>query len=484
MTGYPYFNENNNDIEDEKTRLKIENVKQYVKKFSEDNNITVKGSSEISKQLNVIIKAFPEFLTEIEKAQHEGHAYTLDIHSLKVLQNVINNPKYEQLSKEDKTILKISALFHDLTKKEGQKDKIHPLESSFDVYHILDKLKMNENDKYKIYNIIKNHDWLERYNTSDNKDIKEKIIKDTAFDLRKGKLGEMEFILTESDMRSVSNNFFEGFKNAFDNGKSEIEKTIKNIKKTALCLPQTKIPKADEIKIDGVNTKKKVTKTKEGKYIENTYVYIKKGLDLSEYGFEQGLISDDINVLVHGIAEKENSLIFQNIGQLDSNAVLSSSYTNFGKGFHAFKNNGFILDIDCDDILAGYYENFISGEKKNVDLFKSRYLFGDKVSKHRNYISDVIKKGLNLSDEEYINLYEEIGNKSITQIEKSHPDAAKVLKQTIMNLPKGQSVYNEILVTRPKIQAVFNYKTNEIIPDYLLEYASENNLPVIIFCNK
>ena len=42
--------------------------------------------------------------------------------------------------------------------------------------------------------------------------------------------------------------------------------------------------------------------------------------------------------------------------------------------------------------------------------------------------------------------------------------------------------YNEILVTSPKIQAIFCYDTHaEDVSSYLRRYAERNNIPIIVF---
>ena len=42
--------------------------------------------------------------------------------------------------------------------------------------------------------------------------------------------------------------------------------------------------------------------------------------------------------------------------------------------------------------------------------------------------------------------------------------------------------YNEILISRPKVQAVFSYGQNyENIPDFLKKYAMDNDLAIILF---
>ena len=57
---------------------------------------------------DALIQGFPEFTSIIGKVQHGTHAYTVDIHTLKVLQDVMNDPYYNRLSDMDKTVVKFA----------------------------------------------------------------------------------------------------------------------------------------------------------------------------------------------------------------------------------------------------------------------------------------------------------------------------------------------------------------------------------------
>ena len=65
---------------------------------------------------------------------------------------------------------------------------------------------------------------------------------------------------------------------------------------------------------------------------------------------------------------------------------------------------------------------------------------------------------------------------------------AQGLRNIINNMEEGKRShgrqYNEILVTRPKIQAVFCQSVNnnvDQIPEFLRKYAEENDVPIIYF---
>ncbi len=230
INGYPSDLNNGGElaeIQNPELKKTIEKMRPLVKEFSENNEVKIQGEVELSKEMNKIIKAFPEFLTEIGKKQHGTHNFTLDIHSLKVLQGVINNPDFEKLPQNDKTALKIVALFHDITKRENLNDKLHPKESAFDIKYLLQKLELDENEKQKIYKIAKNHNWLEMYNKKGAA-----IIPNIAYELKNGNDFKMACILTEADLKAVQRNeqFYSWYKADFERGKQEVGQFVDKIK--------------------------------------------------------------------------------------------------------------------------------------------------------------------------------------------------------------------------------------------------------------
>jgi len=504
MQGYP-VNINNGaklaEIDDENTKKVIEDVKPIVEKFSNDNKVTISGKPELSEQINNILEMLPEFRTTIGKEQHGTHDFTVDVHTLKVLQGVMSDERFSQLSEKDKKLLSTATILHDLTKTERCIDKTHPQYSAYDAYHILKKTGMSEADKTKVYQLIKNHEWLAKYNgmvktgthtyREKTPQEKDKAAKDIAFELKDGNNFELENILTKADLKAVKETdyFYDKYFDVFKEGTSKIEPLVDNIQKTAIHLPQTKLPKASELVVDGENVQEITTKGSDGKPITNRIVYLKPNMDLGKLGFEKGLNSDDLNVIVHALDYDTQSATFQALGSIDSDSLLSSSYVNYKKGnYHVFRQQGFILDVNSSDIQAGTYKDFGSGYGKDLDTLKSDYLYNGARKSVRNFMSDKVKKYLNISDEEYKRLYPEIADKSVTELDKTHPKVAKAMRDIFMDMDVHRRRYgrdyNEWLVSRPKIQGVFlessKYKFN-YPPEYLAKYAEENDLPIIYF---
>lgn len=503
MSGYPINNNEDKYDLDDTIKKAIEDVRPHVKAFTEDNQILPNKtfSPQLVKDLNNIMRAFPELYTIIGTKQHDTHSYTVDMHTLNVLQTIMKNPRYKYLPENDRRILQTATLFHDLTKIEGEIDKTHPAYSAYDAYQITKKLNMPESQHLQIYQLIKNHDFLEKYNgkvwLGDNKyreltqAEKTEIAKNYAFELKYGNNLKMESILTDADLKSVQRDgsFFRKFGGALQPAEAHIANYIDEIQNTAIHLPQTKIPKASELKVDNDVVRELKTLDSKGNTIKNKVICLKPGVDMKPYGFKENIKSDDINVLTHGLDYDEQSVIFNALGQVDSDALLSTAYVNYGKGnYHVFRKQGFVLDVASEDIHAAYFRDFGSGCRKNIEELKKSYLFRGYGNDTRTYISSEIKKELNLTDEEYKKLYPKIADKSINEIEQENPMVAQGLRNIINNMEEGKRShgrqYNEILVTRPKIQAVFCQSVNnnvDQIPEFLRKYAEENDVPIIYF---
>ena len=65
---------------------------------------------EIKEVLDGLIKGMPEFTAIVGKNNMEPYAFSVDIHTLKVLQSAMNNPLYQTLGDLDKTILKYAII--------------------------------------------------------------------------------------------------------------------------------------------------------------------------------------------------------------------------------------------------------------------------------------------------------------------------------------------------------------------------------------
>ena len=177
--------------------------------------------------------------------------------------------------------------------------------------------------------------------------------------------------------------------------------------------------------------------------------------------------------------------MFQALGAIDSNALLSSSYVIYSKGnYKAFRQEGFVLDVPAMNTHAAYWRDFGSGYKKSTKDLYTTYLFQD--NPMRDYISDKLKQKLHLSDREYIILFRKIEDLPFEKLEKLYPQAGKAYREIFKDMDVSKRTYgrnyNEILVTNPQIQGIFCYnKSPENVSSYLRRYAERNDIPIIVF---
>ncbi len=479
-----------------------EKIRPLLEKFVNTNKVFVDGNPKLEAEMNKILEVFPEFATVIGKVQHKTHDFTVDVHIMKVLQGVMEDPRYQKLSDKDKVVMQISTILHDLTKAERAVDKSHPSESAFDAYYIVNRLNLPREDKLKIYEIIKNHDWLEKLNKrikiskTEYRDMTpaeyDKVLRQVAFAHRQNDCFEMAAILTKADLKGVKANdeFYHIFGRDYKDKMADVQKLVDELKKTAISIPQTIIPKASELVEDGDIVRKV---TKDG--ITNTVIYLRPGQDLSKVGFGEGVTTEDLNFIVHALDYEEQSTIFRALGIVDSDALLSSSWVNFLKqNYKVFRKQGYILKVDADDIHAGTYKDFGSGYKKDYDTLLQEYLFHSRYSDRtdvRKYWSKQIKEKFGLDDESYKDFNEMIKNKSFTQIRQETPDIALKIQEIVDEMDvlrrKGGRNYNEWLISRPEIQGGFFWGSDfekigvDEVPLFIREYLAEHNLPLIYF---
>lgn len=238
MTGFPKIP---SSIEKDKILLNpklseiVKNIEPLVEKFTSDNEIISDGevvTAKVAKDLNSILKAFPDLFSIIGNRQHYSHDFTLDVHIFSVLQECIKNPEFEQLSESDKKTIMMSAILHDIEKTENMPDSSHPSNSAKKAMSMIDKFECSSFKKDAIYKLIKNHNLLEKCNIASKGANQKKLISFYAKELKEDNLLEMEQILTKSDLLCVKENnksyykYKEAYENVFSMLFEEREKNI------------------------------------------------------------------------------------------------------------------------------------------------------------------------------------------------------------------------------------------------------------------
>ncbi len=486
IIGYPQLPKRYSGIaQDPEYKDLTQKVAAHIDKFINQNEVTICDDRKTNKLFNTLFTAIPELTTLVQKPQNEWHHFDTFVHTLRVMQEVAKNERFQKLNDNDKQLLFVAALLHDITKAEGVVDKGHALTGAYDAYQIADKFEFSDTDKSKLFAIIRNHEWLKYYNKEGVSELQKiERAKTVAFTLREGNAFELVSILSEADLKGMQKNeaAFKTFEKAQQEGNSEVARYVRDLQRTAIPLPQNKLPKASELVADG-----EVVRNANIGGIQNKVIYLTKNMGKGSLPFDKNLDPNDLNFLVHALDSEKNSLIFQRIDEVDNDTLISSSYVNLAKGnWKTFRQQGYILDVDSDNIHAAYFKDYGSGSSKNIDNLKLDYLFEGYYKPQRDYISQKIKETLHIDADSYKALYQDIKNKSLSEIRKEYPFVSAAIKQIYMEMQGGQYTYgrnyNEVLVSRPRIQGVFAYdRSITQVPKYLRKYAADADVPIIIF---
>lgn len=513
------------EIENKNTKAVVEQLRPEVIKFSENNHVSC-TNKEIEILVNEVLNLCPELRTQIGRKQAGFHEFDVFKHSLKVMQKIVQNPKFGILSESDKKIMLMASIFHDITKAEAQPDPLHPNECSFDTFYITKKFDLTKKEENKLYELIKNHEWLGYTNRKDIKTEEERKsrIKSVAYDLRNDNLFELSKIFTEADLKSVCNSDFvyDKVKDVFNINSSRVEAYINELKTTQPLLPVTQIPSSNRIKkavtsviSDGSTNLKGIYQDDKGMIIikfneveNDTWEKIgfpkgsvSKGINATGYARKYGSVNENtvdtgnIKFFAHGLDYSEQMRNFDAFTLPDSDALLSVSYMERPESkYKLFRTQGLLLDVDTKDVHGGGETDSGSGVKKSLDLFKKDYAFsnGDRHS-DRVYVAELIKKELNLTNDEYVEFVKNNTDKPISEIEpKEYQEPLVKAFATInSNTRKGKRSYNEMYVTNPRAMGVFAYSSSDNVrnvtdfvesqKDFLKNYALEEDLPFIVF---
>lgn len=382
------------------TRYEVQDTANRI--LQEIEKFTIKNESlfedvKLKKFFDSIIKGLPEFTSVIGKEQHSAHEYSVDIHTLKVLQSAMNNPLYATLSDKDKTILKMSVLLHDIGKSCGIRDEGHANTSALYTAGIFEKIKFSDDVKDRIINIVKNHHWFEKYNMGflPIEDVVARCMHPGDFKIYQ--------IIAKADLENVNKFFHLGDKSGGAKTQTEFDKYFEEkMKPIDEALNQVyarhnpvfytrfigngKLFPVQKVKIDNEEVELRVLDLNK----------LTNDANLEQYGFPPGTTKENVRFLVHmtgpNIANLE-SVIYLAQNRLNHNAWSTSiikpskniTYNNY--------DYGFVVCADQANFANAFFENIASGNNKTLESFRD-FLFG------KILYYDFSKLGINLTQAE------------------------------------------------------------------------------------
>lgn len=479
-------------------------IQKEIEKFTLNNEVIFQDK-ETKEVLDGLIKGFPEFVSITGKEQHGRHDYSVDIHTLKVLQSAMNDPLYKTLSDTDKTIIKYAILLHDFGKKGGVVDTGHASLSADYAWSILDRYTFPPGVKDRIIDIVDNHHWFEAFNT--NSATAENI----AVRCRRPEDLKIYEIFSKADFENVNPTFHLGNKTGGATNKAEfdsymqskfkaIEEAVNKIYQKANFIFDTqfmrrgKLFPTQELTLDGKKTSFKVLNLSE----------LEEGADLSVYGFAPGVTRDNARFVVH-MTEPRRSFL-ETVFRLTETPTYQSTWssslislannrTYWGKDF------GVIFDVPQANYSEAFWGNTHSGGEKTLDAFQN-FLFGSRKIKKENktwdvrhyvkdnFIQEMEQKGYNLNETEYASLSQYLFNKKYTsQINKDIQIGDKIIKASDLKdaLEKSRDKlfygdeHSELIPINPKVKGLIaKAEKLEDCPKDFLRFAHEHDLPIIL----
>lgn len=178
-----------------------EKILNILNKYAKQNELQISDPA-LKAELEKFIKDVPEFSFMIGKPQNSLHAYSLDSHTIQNLQKALSYAEKAGITPEQKEILKMSILLHDIGKQfKGSKisDTGHAALSKVYAESILERFNYPQSTKNKILNLIENHHWFKEFNKGNM--TPEQVLATFGDDI------ELAKIMAKADLESVSDDF-------------------------------------------------------------------------------------------------------------------------------------------------------------------------------------------------------------------------------------------------------------------------------------
>lgn len=497
---------NNKPFENETVSERAKDVANKV--LIEIENFTIKNEADIQDKeakeiLDGIIQGCPQFTAIVGKKQHETQDYSIDIHTLKVLQNAMNDPEYQNLTDNEKTILKTVIILHDIAKKGGIIDEEHDLMSTTYADNILKEIPFTQKDetRRRITDLIKSHHWFGNYNSGQTN---ARIIANRF--KRKGDWNIMK-IFAKADLEGVGKSFLYSVLpsgvNTLEKFHKYFEERVKPIEEERLNQNTNASPLYTSTKFSGNGDKfdTEYRKCSDGStarvrvFNMNNY---KSGELVDDKGFAKGTKIDDVTELVH-MAGEENlrtavELSRDPIADIDLSATEQSIKKQYSYMNMVF---GAVLSGNSSKIgLAATYnlgtnEAWGNGRSINTTI---RNLYGQNVTNYKNItrktiIDELKKEHVSLSEEEYAEvceyLYERPFDTHIHDFEtSSHKTiSGEVLKEALQKARKAlvKASESEVTIQNPTVTALYaKVKSIDDCPEWFIKMAEEFDLPIIL----
>lgn len=448
-----------------------------INKFFLENEVQT-GNLELDEQLNRLIDGAPEFINIIGKKDENGNP--LDIKQLLILQAVLSDREYEKLKPADRAIVKMSALFSQLSSIKGLNSDEKDFLSGFYSKEISRKFIKNKKALSRINHLCANYKKLNKpFNN-------EKELQKIAFEFRYPNDFEMAKILLRAD------------KNTKINPDKKVLNSIQNYLNylySTGCAVFSDYPtlKKDDKRFDVIYKGKK--------YRVIDFNNINENENMKNWGFRPDVTKNELYFLVHMVPQSYFTDEYENLktvlGSPDEGVLSESLITPKYQTTLMNRKYGFLLSHSNLDIVNTKDSDLHSGNKKDKDV-ATEQIFGDENQDRKNYKKALLEKlkiSKDIPDTEFAKFYKtNIASK--TSIAKINPNkefelcgktfSGEELKEAILEyqnslIDKNGLKHNEIIGCAPEIKALIaKAKTMDELPNNFLDFAYKNNLIIIL----
>lgn len=399
--------------------------------------------------------------------------------SMQKYREIISSPDFStKLNAKDRVIAKFAALFDGLDQND--------IQCALKARNILEKNKLTSDITERVFNLIRNRSWYESYKNGkiNEADIAVIFREPNDFEIAKQLKGK-------AFDKNVNNEFTE-----------KVEKILNNIYSSAPIVKPTHLPYYQSM------IPRMFYKGKNYKVIDLR----DENVNLEKMGFPKGTTKENLRFLTHFYnAEKRTNFSSSSpdILKVLCDEVNESSFSTalldvFNQSTDVMgRTNGMIFEPMTTNYAAAYNDDFVTPLKKGFTEFK-QYLTGQLSPEERNYLPDFYKQKLDLSDNEYAQLFKKMCSiKDITHLKRdiaitSDDGLEKIitaddLKNAVLSAHKSLTPesrgWNELVAQNLKPKASI-HKMSEYfnganilddVPSDTLKYLDEYDVPIVIF---
>ena len=528
IVGFPSYLGKNievTDITNSFTRKVVQAVTSEIENFNKNNNITVKDNPELSQILTSISKSVPEVYNKFSSSEKS-------VQTLKTLKTITKNPNFTKLNENEKQILILGALL-----KDSNVGTIK--ETAFNIYNLSSKFNMSNTDRVTLYKLLSIPDAITEYKNAksvkesfNNRfgspsveyDKKELALDMLAFKMKDHKLDDLSYLLySTGENRLITPEL-----------QKELKQRIFEIKSDDFILPQTHTQAIkDHVTTQTINGY--IVQVANASEIPNFYAYVhtpdagavnnsSRITKFSNFEEFQNIDSDAVICTSYISADKsatwlDNGFIFE-IGS-------GNEYVGMGHDMYSLGKNK-------SQVVAEYYRDkglkalsgkgykyshrsFISSHLKDI-LHITENSYSDLIANKRNLNSELeslspnspeaaeiqtqiakIESELQRINEDYVTRIDKVKKQissdqiNLEEIRNIDPELADAYEKFLARDNTGHKFgkealmrndyWNEVLVSNPKISAIYTKNIDKLPIEYL-EKAQKEGIPIVVINRK